>query len=77
VQYFDDSDWVSESFFLKVLTKNDDSGRHGVLIPRAAYPLFPPLGAEVAAEEWNPRKPITTWWGNGGDWKPQPSSFIH
>lgn len=28
-------------FFVKVLTRNDDSGRHGVLIPSDAYPLFP------------------------------------
>jgi hypothetical protein len=29
--------------FAKVLTRNDDSGRHGVLIPTDAYPFFPHL----------------------------------
>lgn len=32
---------TSGQFFVKVLTKNDDSGRHGVLIPSDAYLLFP------------------------------------
>ena len=30
-------------FFAKVLTENDDSGRHGVLIPTDVYPFFPYL----------------------------------
>ena len=34
---------VRGQFFAKVLTKNDDSGRHGVLIPADAYLLFPAL----------------------------------
>lgn len=29
--------------FAKILTPNDDSGRHGVLIPADALPLFPPI----------------------------------
>lgn len=29
--------------FAKVLTENDDSGRHGVLIPNDVYPFFPHL----------------------------------
>ncbi|ARU31745.1 hypothetical protein CAP31_08660 [Sulfuriferula sp. AH1] len=29
--------------FAKILTKNDDSGRHGVLVPIEAYDLFPEL----------------------------------
>lgn len=31
------------SIFAKVLTNNDDSGRHGVLIPSEAYEFFPEL----------------------------------
>lgn len=31
----------SGQIFAKILTSNDDSGRHGVLIPSTAYPLFP------------------------------------
>lgn len=32
---------LSGEVFAKVLTKNDDAGRHGVLIPTDAYPHFP------------------------------------
>jgi hypothetical protein len=32
----------SGQIFAKILTPNDDSGRHGVLIPADALPLFPP-----------------------------------
>ena len=73
----DDAAFVAEAFFLKALTQNDDSGRHGVLIPHEAYALFPPLGAEVAAGDWNPRKPITTWWRDGAGWTGIASQFIH
>lgn len=30
-----------EAIFLKVLSNNDDAGRHGVLVPVSAYPMFP------------------------------------
>jgi hypothetical protein len=33
----------STEIFAKILTPNDDSGRHGVLIPNEAYPFFPEL----------------------------------
>lgn len=33
----------SGAVFAKVLTKNDDSGRHGVLIPAEAYEFFPEI----------------------------------
>jgi MvaI/BcnI restriction endonuclease family len=33
----------AEEIFVKVLTKNDDSGRHGVLIPSEAYSFFPDI----------------------------------
>ena len=35
--------FVSGEVFAKVLTRNDDSGRHGVLIPNDAYSFFPNL----------------------------------
>ena len=35
--------FVSGEVFAKVLTRNDDSGRHGVLIPSDAYSYFPNL----------------------------------
>ncbi len=34
---------VSGQVFAKVLTRNDDAGRHGVLIPSEAYTFFPNL----------------------------------
>lgn len=33
----------STEIFAKILTPNDDSGRHGVVIPREAYSFFPEL----------------------------------
>jgi hypothetical protein len=33
----------SGEVFAKVLTRNDDSGRHGILIPSDAYSFFPTL----------------------------------
>jgi len=35
--------FVSGEFFAKILMRNDDSGRHGVLIPSDAYSFFPDL----------------------------------
>src|SRR5436190_24194342 len=35
--------FVSGEVFAKVLTPNDDAGRHGVLIPSDAYSYFPNL----------------------------------
>ena len=35
--------FVTGEVFAKVLTRNDDSGRHGVLIPTDAYSYFPEL----------------------------------
>lgn len=37
-------------FFVKVLSKNDDSGRHGVLIPTETYEFFPHLDILNAKE---------------------------
>jgi len=34
---------ASGQIFAKILTPNDDSGRHGVLIPTDAYSLLPPI----------------------------------
>jgi hypothetical protein len=41
--------FVSGEVFAKVLTPNDDSGRHGVLIPSDAYSYFPVLMIPDAA----------------------------
>jgi hypothetical protein len=36
-------EFASAEVFAKILTSNDDAGRHGVLIPREAYTFFPDL----------------------------------
>ncbi len=41
----------SGEIFAKILTQNDDSGRHGVLVPIEAYDLFPEL--EIADPNQN------------------------
>lgn len=38
-----DIQFVSAEVFAKILTSNDDAGRHGVLIPKEAYTFFPEL----------------------------------
>lgn len=40
----------SGEIFAKVLSANDDSGRHGVLIPTDAYSFFPPMEIANAQE---------------------------
>lgn len=49
--------FVSGEVFAKVLTRNDDSGRHGVLIPSDAYSYFPrlpiPDPAQNATQEFS------------------------
>lgn len=38
-----DNDFESAEIFAKILTANDDAGRHGVLIPSESYSFFPEL----------------------------------
>src|SRR5437868_5878910 len=49
--------FASGDVFAKVLTRNDDSGRHGVLIPTDAYSYFPnfpiPDRTKNATEEFS------------------------
>ncbi len=53
--------------FAKVLTQNDDSGRHGVLIPIEAYDLFPEL--EIADPNQNVTEHFLAVDGIGGQEK--------
>ncbi|PEB69603.1 hypothetical protein COJ38_21895 [Bacillus cereus] len=48
--------------FCKVLTKNDDSGRHGVLIPVYAYSMFPDFTAFNPIAKVNYTEEIVTIW---------------
>ncbi|TAA71930.1 MvaI/BcnI family restriction endonuclease [Planococcus salinarum] len=51
-----------EDVFCKALSTNDDSGRHGVLIPVFAYHLFPSFTTFDPAVQINYEEPITTIW---------------
>lgn len=51
--------------FCKVLTKNDDSGRHGVLIPVSAYSMFPNFPDFDPLAKVNYATSITTIWAVG------------
>lgn len=46
----------------KVITKNDDSGRHGVLIPNSAYGLFPVIPEFKPKAKLNYTVPVVTLW---------------
>jgi len=54
--------FISGEVFAKVLTQNDDSGRHGVLIPTDAYSYFPdfqiPDSAKNATMEFSAFDPV-------------------
>lgn len=51
-----------DAVFFKVVTKNDDSGRHGVLIPKEAYSLFPEFPGFAADPGLNRTLKIETLW---------------
>lgn len=51
-----------DGVFCKVITRNDDSGRHGVLIPQNAYKFFPEIAHFVPHTPENHTESITTLW---------------
>lgn len=51
----------------RLITKNDDSGRHGVLMPREAYALFPSFEGFRDDVEENYTADITTIWPQFGN----------
>lgn len=51
-----------DAIFCKILTPNDDSGRHGVLIPVSAYKMFPEIiGFDPDKPENYTEKIVTLW----------------
>lgn len=66
-----------ETIFCKALAKNDDSGRHGVLIPTYAYSMFPNFPNFDPLASLNYDYDITTIWqeSSGTVWKD--SSWRH
>ncbi|CAM3871542.1 MvaI/BcnI family restriction endonuclease [Alkalicoccus chagannorensis] len=66
-----------EDVFCKVLTKNDDSGRHGVLIPVYAYHLFPDFVDFRPDKKENYEESIVTYWNESTGWKKKNSKWKH
>jgi hypothetical protein len=66
-----------EDVFCKVLTTNDDSGRHGVLIPVFAYWMFPDFLSFVPDAPINYEAPIVTYWKEAAGWVRKESKWKH
>ncbi len=60
-QLFSDASQVDAVLF-KVITKNDDSGRHGVVIPKEGYGMFPEFSGFEPGRPENYTESITTFW---------------
>ena len=61
----------------KILTKNDDSGRHGVLIPVEAYRMFPAIEGFVPHIAVNYTEDIQTEWIDTGSPEVKASKYKH
>ncbi len=74
-EIFDDENWQSEIYFIKNLTKNDDSGRHGVLIAQEFYSYFPNI--VINDTKNNAHTLFNISWKNNNSWKNKESKFIY
>lgn len=72
---FSDPDEI-DAVLAKIVTPNDDSGRHGVLIPVGAYAMFPEFPDFSPSEAINYTLPITTRWP-GENGAKRNSSYKH
>ena len=72
---FDDENWKSEIFFIKNLTRNDDSGRHGVLIAQEFYSYFPKIIINDIKNNAHTLFDIS--WKNNNSWERKESKFIY
>ena len=66
-----------DGLFAKIITKNDDSGRHGVLIPSGAYKFFPEIKNFILGISQNYTEKITTVWKSDGAAVTKKSSYKH
>lgn len=66
-----------DTVFGKIVTKNDDSGRHGVLIPVPAYSLFPAIPDFDPESGLNYTVPIQTLWRTPSGSATRTSSYKH
>jgi len=74
-EIFDKEGWRSENFFIKHLTKNDDSGRHGVLIPQELYNFFPEIIINDAKD--NAHTLFNINWKKNNVWEKKEAKFIY
>lgn len=72
---FNSSCWEWEDCFIKHLSKNDDSGRHGVLIQKEFYSFFPEL--KITRENENFKNKIKFEWKINGAWTEKISNYIY
>ncbi len=66
-----------EGVLCKILTPNDDAGRHGVLIPVEAYRLFPEITDFVPRTTINYTEDITTLWNDEAEVEKKESKYKH
>ncbi len=66
-----------DAVFGKIITANDDSGRHGVLIPTSAYEFFPEIRDFVPGLAINYTEAITTLSRHGDSVRRIDSSYKH
>ncbi len=66
-----------DAVFCKILTTNDDSGRHGVLIPVSAYKIFPEIIGFDPDKSENYTEKIVTLWGDKKTAFRKASSYKH
>jgi hypothetical protein len=66
-----------EDVFCKLLSPNDDSGRHGVLIPVYAYRMFPTFNDFQPESKLNYEADIVTYWVEDAGFTEKQSKWKH
>ena len=72
---FNTIDWSWQDCFIKHLSKNDDSGRHGVLIQKEFYSFFPDLNIQDTSENYKSK--IKFAWKVDNQWISKLSNYIY
>lgn len=66
-----------DALMAKIITANEDSGRHGVLVPVGAYSMFPPIPDFQEDQRLNYTVPIRTIWRSGTGTSERASNYKH
>ena len=66
-----------DGLLCKVLTPNDDSGRHGILIPTEAYRMFPQITGFIPNTTINYTEEISTLWNDTKGEELKDSNYKH